>query len=92
MMYIHRMHRTQLYLDDEMHARLSDLSRKQGRTVSELVRDALKRTYGTAGPEDLLASLKAIEGLWKDRDDIGDTREYVRRLRQDTRRRHFRER
>ena len=81
MMYMHRMHRTQLYLDDQMHARLSDLSRKQGRTVSELVRDALKRTYGTAGPEDLLASLKAIEGLWKDRDDLGDTREYVRKLR-----------
>ena len=80
------MIRTQLYLDEQIHARLRDLARKQGRTVSELVRDALLRAYGTAGPGELLASLRAVSGLWKDRDDIGDTREYVRRLRRDTRR------
>jgi len=41
------------------------------------------RTYGTAGPKDLLASLRAISGLRKDREDIGVTDEYVRRRRRD---------
>lgn len=85
-MYIHHMVRTQLYLDERIHARLRDLARKQGRSISELVREALVRTYGTAGRNELLASLHAIAGLWKDRDDIGDTDAYVRRLRRDTRR------
>ncbi len=39
------------------------------------------RTYGTAGPKELLASLRAISGLRKDRKDIGVADEHVRRLR-----------
>jgi hypothetical protein len=78
--------RTQLYLDDAIHACLRRLSRLQGRTVSDLVRDALVRAYGTAGAEDRLRALGAIEGLWRDRDDLGPTDEYVRPLRRDTHR------
>jgi len=37
------------------------------------------RTSGTAGPKELLASLRAISGLRKDRKDIGVTDEHVRR-------------
>lgn len=85
-MYIHRMVRTQLYLDDGVHARLRALARKQGRTISELVREALVRTYGTAGADEVRASLLAVAGIWKDRRDIGDTDAYVRRLRRDTHR------
>jgi predicted DNA-binding protein len=80
------MTRTQLYLDDEIHERLTRLARRQGRTLSELVRDALVRVYGTGGVEDRLRTLKAIEGLWRDRRDLDDTDAYVRRLRRDTRR------
>jgi hypothetical protein len=86
-MYIHRMVRTQLYLDEAIHRRLSGLARKQGRTLSELVRDALVRIYGPPGADERRASLHAIEGLWRNRTDIADTAEYVRRLRRDTRRR-----
>ena len=85
-MYIHHVVRTQLYLDETMHRRLSGLARKQGRTISELVRDALVRAYGTSGVDERLATLRAIEGLWKNRRDIVDTDAYVRRLRRDTRR------
>ena len=85
-MYIHHMVRTQLYLDERIHARLTMLARKQGRTLSELVRDALARAYGRSGADERLVSLRAIEGLWKDRADLGDTAAYVRRLRRDTRR------
>ena len=80
------MVRTQLFLGDAMHARLRSLARKQGRTVSELVREALERAYGVGSVEERLRTLKAIEGLWRDRKDIGSTYEYVRNLRRDTHR------
>ena len=85
-MYIHHMVRTQLYLDEAIHRRLSVLARKQGRTLSALVRDALARTYGAPGADQRRASLHAVEGLWRDRKDIADTDEYVRHLRRNTRR------
>ena len=84
-MYIHHMVRTQLYLDEAIHARLRDLARKQKRTISELVREALLRAYGGGGPDERLETLNSMRGLWQDREDI-NSREYVRRLRSDTRR------
>ena len=80
------MVRTQLYLDESIHARLRSLAHKQGKTLSELVREALERTYGRGGREERLATLRAVAGIWKDRKDIGETRAYVRRLRRDTHR------
>jgi hypothetical protein len=85
-MYVHYMVRTQLYLDEAIHARLTKLARRQGRSLSELVRDAQARTYGRGGADERIETLRAIEGLWKDRADLGRTAEYVRRLRRDTRR------
>jgi len=85
-MYIHRMIRTQLYLDAELHRRLRDLADKQGRTVSDLVREAVARAYGTVEVDERLATLEGITALWRDRKDLGDTAAYVRRLRRDTRR------
>ena len=85
-MYIHRVVRTQLYLDEAIHARLRSLARQQGRTVSELVREALVRAYGTTDAQARQAAVMAILGLWKDRADIREPREYVRRLRRGTRR------
>jgi hypothetical protein len=88
-MYIHRVIRTQLYLDERLHARLKDISKKQGKTISELVREALVRLYGSAALSEELRTLDAVAGLWKDRADIGDTREYIRRLRDDRRRTRY---
>ena len=85
-MYIHRMVRTQLYLDEAIHRRLKALARRQGRTLSDLVRDALVRAYGRSHADEEAATLRAIEGLWRDRNDIGDSTEYVRRLRRDSHR------
>ncbi len=45
-MYTHRMVRSLFHLDEAIHARLRDLARKNGRTVSELVREALVRSRG----------------------------------------------
>jgi len=85
-MYIHRVHRTQLYLDRAIHARLKALAKRRGLTVSELVRDALELVYGSTQIGERLATLRGIAGLWRDREDLGDADAYVRRLRRDTRR------
>lgn len=85
-MYIHRMQRTQLYLDRAIHTRLKALAKRRGRTVSDLVREALELVYGSTQAGERLASLRGIAGLWRDREDLGDTDAYVRRLRRDTRR------
>jgi len=85
-MYIHHVHRTQLYLDRAIHSRLKALAKRHGRTVSELVRDALALVYGSTEAGERLTTLRGIAGLWRDRKDVGDTDAYVRRLRRDTRR------
>ena len=56
-----------------------------GTPVDVQMRDALVRAYGV-GADEREATLRAIEGLWRDRTDIGDTSGYVRRLRRDTHR------
>lgn len=86
-MYIHHMIRTQLYLDEDVHQRLRDLAGKQGRTISDLVREAIARAYGTGHIDERITTLEGITSLWHDRDDLGATAAYVRRLRRDTHRR-----
>jgi hypothetical protein len=88
-MYIHRMVRTQLYLEEAVHRRLRELAKKQGRTISDLVRDAVARAYGVHSVEERLRAIRGIAGLWRDRKDLGTTREYVKRLRRDTPRRRL---
>lgn len=85
-MYIHHMVRTQLYLDNDAHRRLTALAKRQGRTVSELVREAIARAFGSGDIDERLTTLQGIRGLWRDRKDVGETDSFVRRLRRDTRR------
>ena len=86
MMYIHHMVRTQIYLDEPMHARLREMARQQGKSVSDLIREALARSYGVDTLSEDLKALEAVTGIWRDRKDLGTTDEYVRRLRKDTHR------
>ena len=59
------MVRTQLYLDEDLHEKLRELSKKQGRTVSELVREALRLVYlPSLQTDERVATLKEIDGLW----------------------------
>ena len=80
------MIRTQLYLDEDIHQRLRGLADKQGRTISDLVREALARAYGAGHIDERITTLQEITSLWRDRDDLGATDAYVRRLRRDTHR------
>ncbi|GBD32165.1 MAG: hypothetical protein KatS3mg081_2102 [Gemmatimonadales bacterium] len=89
-MYIHRMIRTQLYLDEDVHRRLKAMAARHGRTISDLVRDAIRQAYGGAEADERLVTLDRVAGIWRDREELGAAVEYVRRLRRGTRRRRLR--
>lgn len=83
------MKRTQLYLDQEAHRVLNTLSRQVKKTVSELVREAIAEKYGDKTGVDKLQLVKALAGLWKERKDLRNSEQWVRRQRKDTRRSRF---
>jgi metal-responsive CopG/Arc/MetJ family transcriptional regulator len=78
------MRRTQLYLDDDLWKLLHMIARQSGGTVSELVRNAIREKY-SQNLARRKEACEAIVGLWKDRTDIGETDDYVRDLRRDSR-------
>ena len=74
------MHRTQLYLDDDLWKLLHATARGAGTTISGLVRGAVREKYG-ADTGIRCEAFQQVAGLWKDREDLGRTSQYVRRLR-----------
>ncbi len=74
------MKRTQLYLNEDVWKVLHIRSRQQGTSISDLVRQAVREKYGQS-PVGRRQAMQAFVGLWKDRDDMGDSTAYVRRLR-----------
>jgi hypothetical protein len=80
--------RTQLYLDDDLWKLLHAIARQSGATVSDLVRNAIREKYS----QDRARRIEAFEsiiGLWKYRTDIGETDDYVRKLRRSSRLERF---
>ena len=65
------MKRTQLYLDDDMARILATVSRQRGATISQLVRESVRATFGRAGALDKPAMARRLAGIWKDRTDVG---------------------
>lgn len=82
------MKRTQLYLNEEIADKLAEISRKEKRTISQLVRDALEIVYLEERRADILKAFKRCRGIWADRKGF-DTYKFIRRLRRDTRRTKF---
>jgi len=80
------MKRTQLYLDDDIARILSTMSRQRAQTVSELVRECIREKFGGKEKINKAELARQLGGVWKDRKDLGGTKQYVRRLRTDTRR------
>ena len=82
------MKRIQIALTTEQWHDLHLIAEGDGVSIAELIRRAVDKTYRTASDkQSFRAALDGIAGLWKDRDDIGDINEYVRRGRKDTRQR-----
>jgi ribbon-helix-helix CopG family protein len=82
MLYI--MHRTQLYLEDDLWTTLQARARLEGKSISELVRVATRDRYMN-NREQRIADMESVIGLWKDRTDLPDTETYIRNLRTDNR-------
>ncbi len=78
MLYI--MHRTQLYLDDDLWTALQTRARLEGTSISELVRTAARERYMTRF-EERRAAMEAFVGIRKDRPEFDDVDSYIRNLR-----------
>jgi plasmid stability protein len=76
--------RTQLYLDDDLWQALHVRARRDDTTISDLVRQAVRERYlGSLTVRK--SAMQAAVGIWKDRNEIGDTNTYVRNLRRGSR-------
>lgn len=75
------MHRTQVLLDDDQYVRLRTESARTGRSIADLLREAVDERFRTSSDRAWRA-LRASRGAWADRDYIGIGAEYVERTRQ----------
>lgn len=78
------MRRTQLYLDNDLWNALRICARSQRTTISNLVRTAARDRYLNNLDERREAMLAFI-GIRKERKNLPDSTQYVRRLRRDSR-------
>ena len=74
------MKRTQLYLNEDIWKALHIRARQRKTSISELVRQAVREKYGRSAA-DRREAMQALVGIWKDRQDLPDSEQYVRRLR-----------
>ena len=79
------MRRTQIYLDQRQVARLQSAAKASQRTVSEIIREAIDEKLAQADQPAFDVALRNAAGIWSDRDDLGSTDDYVRKVRQDRR-------
>jgi Arc/MetJ-type ribon-helix-helix transcriptional regulator len=75
------MGRTQIYLGDEELELLDRVGRATGASRSELIRRAVRRTFGEKTKAEKVQALQASAGSWRDRPFTGA--EYVDTIRGD---------
>lgn len=80
MMYGYIMHRTQVLLEEQQYRRLKEESARTGRSIGELVREAIDLEYGDHSRDALLEALDDSYGAWADRPIDGA--EYVETIRE----------
>ena len=81
MVYTYTMGRTQIYLGSDELELLDSVARATGASRSELVRRAVRSTFGKPTKADKLLALQASAGSWRDRDFTGS--QYVDSVRSD---------
>ena len=74
------MKRTQLYLNEDIWKALHIRARQRKTSISELVRQAVREKYGRSAA-DRREAMQALVGIWKNREDLADSEQYMRRLR-----------
>ena len=77
------MHRTQIYLQDELYEQLKSRSRAHGVTISELIRRAVAKDFRGSSGDDARAFFERLQPLESFRDEAPE--EYVSRLRNSSR-------
>jgi hypothetical protein len=80
------MRGTQIYLEDEQIVELKRRAQLSSRSVSAIVREAIDEKLAQSADTRTADirfddALNAAFGIWRDRDDLGSTDEYVGRLR-----------
>ncbi|HEY6350032.1 MAG TPA: ribbon-helix-helix protein, CopG family [Candidatus Angelobacter sp.] len=74
------MRRTQLYLDEDLWNALHAHARREGTTVSDLVRQAARERY-LGKLDERRDAMQAFIGVRRDRSDLPGSIAYVRSLR-----------
>ena len=64
------MHRTQIYFEEDMFAKIKQKAARLGVTVSAYIRDTLKKEIEKEEQEHKRLDFSPFSGIWKDRDDI----------------------
>lgn len=83
------MRHTQLYIDEGMLKVLNGISRKEHKSISELVRTAVEKVYSKKKKLDYERVLDKVCGIWANRRDLSPTKKYIRTVRKDTRLKRF---
>lgn len=74
------MRRTQLYLDDQLWEALHTRARREGTTVSDLVREAVRDRY-LGNREQRRAAMQGFVGIRRGRPEVTDSLSEIRALR-----------
>ncbi len=77
------MHRTQIYINDEDWNYLKELAAKSEKSVSDLIRAAIKKVYFGPKKLDFIKALDNVSGIWANYDIEPNT--YLRNLRKGNR-------
>ena len=75
------MKRTQIYLTEEEWKVLSQRAKKEHTTVSSIIRINIDRAFLERPEFDFDRVLERVFGLWKKREDIPSTNQYLRQIR-----------
>ena len=79
------MKRMQIYLDNKQYENLIVASKKAGKTMSELIREAVNYKFGIANKNGFNEAVDLVAGLWKNRKGIKSGINYVNDIRKDNR-------
>ncbi len=79
------MKRTQIYLNNGQYNNLLVESKKSGKTMSDLIREAVDYRFGIKKKISLEKAINNIAGLWENHKDIKNGKDYINELREDKR-------